>query len=261
MPVLALALHAERIYSDGVWNRTRRLALAVSQLGGALTFFVYPYRAQVAGKDISQRVRWLASHGHEVAQHTHFYAGQRTEGPTKSTDLSEGNIRRCLQADQRTLRSMGCVPRGFTAGAWHVNDSILRSLVEMGIEYDSSARLRSCGSPATPQAHHLWLTAPRLWNQGERALLLLPTTCSIGQWFRWGRRIPARESCGYQSVYLHDYDLLKPATLAMTWLFSRLHGRHFTPMARIADGFLEEGVSGDTAERQVRPAGGLLLNQ
>ncbi|CEP68819.1 Polysaccharide deacetylase [Moorella glycerini] len=82
------------------------------------TFFVYPFRAQVAGAEISERVQEIAAFGHEIAQHTHFYAGTKIDKPDKVNDLSKENIARCLQRDFETLCDMGFRPYGFTAGGW-----------------------------------------------------------------------------------------------------------------------------------------------
>lgn len=39
-------------------------------------------------------------------------------------------------------------------------------------------------------------------------LLCLLTTCSLGEWFKWGRKVTAEGALLHQPVYLHDYDLL-----------------------------------------------------
>ena len=71
----ALAFHAEKLHDDRVWRRVQPVARWMSARGIRATFFVYPFRAQVANRDITQRVQALAALGHEIGQHTHFYDG------------------------------------------------------------------------------------------------------------------------------------------------------------------------------------------
>ena len=63
--------------------------------------------------------------------------------------------------------------------------------------------------------HHRWLTEAESYSRDGDPLLLLPTTCSLGQWFKWGRRTVLAGPPDYQMVYLHDYDLLASRTRLM----------------------------------------------
>lgn len=82
-----------------------------------VTFFVYPFRTGVARKDITERLRALASLGHEIGQRTHFYAGTKIDKPEKVNDFNPENIVHCLRRDFETLAQTGVRPTGFTAGA------------------------------------------------------------------------------------------------------------------------------------------------
>ena len=95
---------------SGVGSCRSRTALAED--GIALTFFVFPYRAEAVGADLTARVRELKELGHEIAQHTHFYAGKSFLTEQKSDDFSDGNVVACLERDADTLRAMGVEPRG-----------------------------------------------------------------------------------------------------------------------------------------------------
>ena len=71
-------------------------------------------------------------------------------------------------------------------------------------------------SPWQPpfNSHHRWLTEATSYSRDGR-LVLLPTTCSLGQWFKWRRRTVIADPPDYQMVYLHDYDLLASRTRLM----------------------------------------------
>ncbi len=121
----ALALHTERLHDDRVWKRLLIILTIMRRLGSRATFFIYPFRSVVAGKDISDRVRTLAVHyEQEIAQHTHFYAGGSLEKPHKRNDLSPENIQNCIERDFKWLCRIS-QPRGFTAGGWIVPEAVL----------------------------------------------------------------------------------------------------------------------------------------
>jgi len=125
MIMKALAFHVEKLHGDCVWKRVEKVARWTIRQRTKLTFFIYPFQAQVVRKDIAERVRALAALGPEVGQHTHFYAGTKIDKPDKVNDLSQANIMYCIRRDFETLSSMGIQPKGFTAGAWIVNEAVL----------------------------------------------------------------------------------------------------------------------------------------
>jgi hypothetical protein len=181
------------------------------------TFFVYPFRAEVVGRDITERVRTLASLGHEIGQHTHFYKGSKIDKPDKTNDLSDGNIICCLRRDSDTLKMMGFSPKGFTAGAWLANETVWGTLVDLGFVYDCSVRFPGPRKTATTPFLH-WRLVPELYTTTRGHIVCMPTTCSLGEWFNWGRKAQVGAIHAYQLVYLHDYDLLSTRVYLMMWL-------------------------------------------
>ena len=128
MTSTTLAFHAEKLHEQRVWKKVERVAGWMAEHNMKATFFVYPFPAAVAGKSISERVQWLGSLGHEIAQHTHFYAGTKIAKHEKRDDLSKANVVHCIRRDFETLKEFGFSPKGFTAGSWFVNDEVLDAL-------------------------------------------------------------------------------------------------------------------------------------
>ena len=236
----ALAFHAEKLYDDQVWKKVKQVAAWMSHRGIESTFFVYPFRAQVVKIDISERVRALAALGHEIGQHTHFYAGTKIDGHGKVDDFSETNIEHCLRRDFETLCQIGVPPKGFTAGAWVINDTVLGALVKLDFTYDCSAHFpKPTGTPDSPNRR--WLRTSQLYTTPAGTLLCLPTVCSLGEWFKWGWRVKIDEPVPYQLVYLHDYDLQSPRNYLPLWAFLIITGRnHFLSGNVLAQQFLNK---------------------
>ena len=234
MSAVAIAFHAERLHDDQTWRRVERFARWMDRRNIRATFFVYPFRAQVAGMDITHRVRAVAALGHEIGQHTHFYAGTKIDHGEKINDLSAENIINCLNRDFNTLAEMGFVPTAFTAGAWLVNRIVCDTLVNLGFVYDWSTRFPQ--SRIVDQSpDHSWLRSPRFHSHGQGGVLCLPTTCSLGEWFKWGRRVKIEARFPYQLIYLHDYDLLSFRNRLLLSCFLNICSRHtFMPLATIA---------------------------
>jgi hypothetical protein len=249
---IALVFHAEKLHSDPVWREVEKVAYRLVACDVRATFFVYSFPAAVAAVDISARVRWLGSLGHEIAQHTHFYAGSRIRKNEKIDDLSDANVVHCLQRDFEALRQSGFLPKGFTAGSWYVNDTVLSTLIGLGFDYDCSAQL------LTPRAagcspHQRWLGAPQFFRNASGQLLCLPTTCSLGQWFKSAARLVRENQAAYQLIYLHDYDLLNIVERSMLHCFLKItKGRTLVPSASIARYYLySDGERCGSEQRQV----------
>jgi hypothetical protein len=230
-----LAFHAEKLHDDQVWRRIAHVARWLPQHGIKATFFVYPFRAQVANRDITDRVHSLAALGHEIGQHTHFYAGTKVDKPEKVDDLSETNISYCLHRDFRTLHQMGFLPKAFTAGSWFVNGTVWDTLVELGFAYDCSAQFpKPVDMPKSP--YNCWLRSPQIYRNPQGRLICLPTTCSLGEWFKWGRKVKTEGKMPYQIVYLHDDDLLSPHYYFLVWCFLLMvRGRAPKGLASLAE--------------------------
>jgi hypothetical protein len=207
MTSFTLAFHAEQLHERRVWKKVSRVAGWLAEHNMKATFFVYPFPAAVAGKNLSKHVQWLNSFGHEIAQHTHFYAGTQITKHEKRNDFSKANIIHCLRRDFETLKAFGFPPKGFTAGSWFINDVVLDTLIELAFVYDCSAqfpRPKTWGRNPPDDC----LSAPEYYSNAHGRIFRLPTTCSVGEWFKWGHKAGQERNPFYQIVYLHDYDLL-----------------------------------------------------
>ena len=211
----ALAFHTERLQDDRVWKRLLIILTIMRCLRSRATFFIYPFRALVAGRDISDRVKVLAvDYKQESGQHTHFYAGSSVNKLDKRNDLSPRNIQNCIERDFKWLSGIS-EPKGFSAGGWIVTEAVFRSLVNLGFDYDCSARVPSFDKGRETSPDLLWLPKTEERFIENRSLILVPTTHTLRQsLFRERRRYvplkrPFESSDQYQLVYLHDYDLLR----------------------------------------------------
>jgi hypothetical protein len=238
-PLVALAFHAERLHETTTWAHVATVVRRIAHGRASATLFVYPFPAHVAGGDLTDRLQALTALGQEIGQHTHFYAGHQIGKTEKTDDFSDDNVKRCIQRDFRLLEQAGARCRGFVAGAWIVTPTVLDTLAELGFSYDCSARLPRRERYDRDRLHE-WLTTPRVETRQARALIRLPTTCSLGEWFKWGWRLRAAAPEPFQIVYLHDYDLNRPR---MRWLlaaFVRLNRGRMIPAgalpARLATG-------------------------
>ena len=249
---IALVFHAEKLHADHVWREVEKVAQRLAARDVRATFFVYSFPAAVAGVDISARLRWLGSLGHEIAQHTHFYGGRSIRKNEKVDDLSDTNVVHCLQRDFKTLRQSGFLPKGFTAGSWYVNDTVLSTLIGLGFDYDCSAQLLTSRG-AGCSLHQRWLGAPQFFDNTSGRLLCLPTTCSLGQWFKSAATLVREQHLAYQLIYLHDHDLLNVVERSMLRCFLKItKGRILVPSASIArDYLIRTGEPCGSEQRQI----------
>lgn len=205
-------IHAERLHEEPTWAAVQWLLRFLARRDGRATFLVCPLRASAAGIDLAPRLRELADHGHEIGQHTHFYALKSSPmgriAFEKRTDLSPDNVRRCLDHDLRVLREAGMMPRGFVSGAWAIDDTIFAWLEENGFAYDLSFRSFRLGyrSEVAARGDDRW--AP--FRHGR--LLEIPTTANLATALRdavVGRDRPSViGGQPFRVLYVHDYDLV-----------------------------------------------------
>ena len=199
-----LTVHAERLHEAAVWHAVRRLLRRLERTGGRATFLVSPLRASAASVDLGPRLRELVARGHEVGQHTHYYAlvsGADRVSFEKRTDASPENVRRCLDHDYGRLLAAGLRPRGFVAGAWAIHDTARDWLVEHGFEYDLSFRSFPLGYDNPAAAPGDGCDGPFV----RGGLVTLPTTATLALALR---RALARRERVHEVVYVHDYDLI-----------------------------------------------------
>ena len=238
---MTLAFHAEKLHQNRVWQRVEKAAHGLSRHGICATFFVYPFPATVYGKSIDRRVRALAALGHEIAQHSHFYTGCNIDKTNKADDLSNENILHCVRRDFEALATIGEIPKGFTAGSWFVNDIVLDALVDLKFVYDCSAQFPK-PKPATQDPRTQWLPSPQIYSNDRGRLIRLPTTCSLGEWFKWGRKTGIDHDHFHQVVYLHDYDLLSYRAHFMLFCFLRMIRRKaLEPTSSAAEQYMRYG--------------------
>lgn len=234
-----LVFHAEKLHEDPVWERVLPVARRLSEAEVRITYFVFPFRADAVGADLAPRVRELDRLGHEIAQHTHFYAGTSFLTGQKADDLSDANVAACINRDFERLLRIGVEPRGFTAGAWQLPEAGLKALAALGIEYDCSTR-HPHPSLDSSNRHHRWHSGAAIHGRDGARLVMLPTTCSLGGWVKWGRRATTTGPPDYQMVYLHDYDLLAARTRLLLACFLGLRRKRMN----IAAGELAREVLG-----------------
>ena len=204
-----ISLHAERLERDDVWRRTDAFLHRLERRGGRATVFVHPRSAIAAGAQLRPRIRELLDRGHEIGQHTHFYAGDSGVGKPQ-TDLSPENVRRSLDRDHRYLSDAGADPRGFVAGAWAMVAEVTPWLRDHGFTYDASVR-------AFPLSYDSGAASPGDgWTAAEieQGFVRLPTTAPVSRAVR-GRAPRARVAqTDYELLYLHDYDLTRARSRA-----------------------------------------------
>jgi peptidoglycan/xylan/chitin deacetylase (PgdA/CDA1 family) len=207
----AICLHAERLHDERVWRRTQEALDELDRAALKMTFLVYPMRSIAAGRDVRARVEEIAARGHEVGQHTHFYAGAATERPDKRTDLSDRNVRECIARDRAWLGECGVEPKGFCGGNFMMTESAFEALARAGFVYDCSARMT--WERDNFEAPHPWSDRAEVRRFDGRALVLLPNTeyLTLPQLLHPRRRnrvTPLANGTSYQLVMNHDYDLL-----------------------------------------------------
>jgi peptidoglycan/xylan/chitin deacetylase (PgdA/CDA1 family) len=206
-----ISIHAERLERDDVWRRTDAFLHRLERAGGRATVFVHPRSAIAAGSDLGPRIRALFERGHEIGQHTHFYADQEEDGKPLS-DFSADGVRSCLERDRRLLCDAGAEPRGFVAGAWAIVDAVGPWLRGHGFTYDASVRAfaLSYESHAASRGDG--------WNAAERedGIVRLPTTAPVSAILRGRLRRARVADVEYELLYLHDHDLLRARSRAAT---------------------------------------------
>ena len=237
-------VHGERLERQDVWRRTSALLWGIERCGGRATVFIHPLTAMEAGVDLGSRIRELRSRGHEVAQHTHFYAARRPEaalGADPISLLTQANILRCLDRDLAYLHGAGAEPRGFVAGGWAVSEEALGWLREHGFVYDAGVRSFALSYPNPDAAAGDGWTAPRL----EDGLLRLPTTAPLAATARGGGAPVQAGDVAYEMTFVHDYDLLNPVRrLAAAAVLRRWRSGPWTTAAGLARAIAGPRVDG-----------------
>jgi predicted deacetylase len=230
--------HAERLERPDVWDRTRRVLDVLDGKRIRATLFVHPFSALQSGADLAPAIAELLQRGHEVAQHTHFYAEPKDPNTKPESDLSPANVRRRLDQDLADLRRCGADPKGFVPGGWAMSPDALAWLGENDFRYDAGVRnfpLRYTSPPA--EAGEGWSHPKREAN----GVLRMPTTAPVTHAALGGANPAGTDDLRFDVVYLHDYDLLAlRARAAVRVLLARWGSKGWTTAgnlaARIGDG-------------------------
>jgi peptidoglycan/xylan/chitin deacetylase (PgdA/CDA1 family) len=209
--LLAVTFHAEHLERDDVWSHVARAAGAFARRRIPLTFFVHPFHAIRAGFDLRARLQELRDQGHEIGQHTHYYARfeQTATGTNKRTSLESETIERCLARDHAYLGEAGFSPTGYVSGGWAINDEVFAWLRANRFRYDCSFRTYRLPY-ANPAAAAGDDASGPFWLD---RLLEVPTTAGLTTWLRrrpsGAPRPRAGDDARYELIYLHDTDLLE----------------------------------------------------
>jgi len=200
-----LTVHAERLERDDVWRSVAKALDALERHDVRATFFVHPFQAIRADIDIGERIRELAARGHEIGQHTHFYATYDDgDGRVrKETRADAATVERCGDRDLAYLVAAGTKPAGFVSGGWAMSPDVMAWLEARGFGYDCSFRTYV---PATVPHTTDVVSGPRRIG----SVVEIPTTSTLRDEVR-RFRLARSASVGdvrYHLSYLHDDDLL-----------------------------------------------------
>ncbi len=91
-----------------------------------------------------------------------------------------------------------------------MTEAVFESLVDLGFDYDCSARVPSLRK-GVETGPNLWLAEAQKRLIQNRPLILVPTTHTLRTSLLAKRNLttPLKAGHRYQLSYLHDYDLLK----------------------------------------------------
>lgn len=229
----------------------------------------------VIGKDLQDRanrsrLRWLASKGHEIANHSwsHYI---------NLGSMSVEEMRFEVRASHfRIADCVGYEPKGFVAPAWSYSDALMRVLISCGYEYDTSLfptpllypflfknALNHLNQPAKLRRvldRKDWLEPvrarrdPFVMQRGDGQLVMLPmpvTTGPLGMavWqttgfvFGWRKHFrlmeQALEARTHVNYVIHPADLLGESDVPSGYQHSleRLNGSWQEKMDRMSECF------------------------
>jgi hypothetical protein len=214
--VATVSCHVERPLDDRCWQAFSELQRR--RPGG------FPIAALMRPPDPDEsetlwlaRARIAAGHG-PLGHHTHW--GGAGQARPAGGDTA-GRVRR----EATWLRERGLEPRLFCGGGWYMDEDVAGALAELGYSDCTATAFRPTYLP--PGASRLELAEPAWLRFGDRRLLELPTTHSLGMAARAAfARLPA-----YVHVYFHDTDLLEARRRAALVFALGVIGRRRRPVA------------------------------
>ncbi len=209
-----MSCHVERPLDDAAWGAFAQLQ-ARRPGGFEIAALMRPPAEGESESLWLARARIAAAHG-PLGQHTHW-GGPAQARPTGGDPAAR------VRAEAQWLREHGLELRLFAGGGWYMDERVAATLAELGYADCTATAFR----PAylDPGAPRLALAEPARLRLGDRTLLELPSTHSLGMAARAALgRLP-----GYVHVYFHDTDLLDPRRRRALELALRIIGRRRRP--------------------------------
>lgn len=185
-----VSCHVERPLDDRIWERFSRL-----QSRRRIAALIRPPAEDEDADLWLERAREAAARG-PLGHHTHW------GGPSQARPIG-GDPAARVRREGAWLREQGLAPTLFCGGGWYFDPDVAAAAADLG--YADCTATAFVPSYLAADAPRLGREAPcRLGLQGDRELLELPTTHSLGMLARGlvGRLPP------YVHVYFHDTDLL-----------------------------------------------------
>tara|TARA_Y100000310_G_scaffold343301_1_gene450261 strand:- start:11956 stop:13116 length:1161 start_codon:yes stop_codon:yes gene_type:complete len=136
-----ITIHTERLHDDRLWLKIQKIVRLFNKYDIRATWFsINPNFSiyQEMGFDEKKwidRLRYLAEHGQNIQQHTHFYEGKKGQ-----YNLTPDYLRKRLLEDRNWLTKQGYTIKEFVSGSWILNDDLKAILKELGYRYDYSMR-------------------------------------------------------------------------------------------------------------------------
>jgi len=202
---ICFVIHTERLHDDRVWKRIKKLLSFFKKFNiRANWFLINPafsgYRAMGFDEEKwKERLKILVENNQSIEQHTHFYKGKKGVPKGEGYDLSEENILKRIREDREWLKNQGFEVKGFTSGAWKINEEILGVLAKEGYRYDLSFNNFNLDK--------------NLSIKEIGGILEIPATTNIKRLFwdlirlKWKRRILKYKDTEILLVHFHDFDL------------------------------------------------------
>jgi len=190
-----VSCHVERPLDDRCWEAFARFQ--ASRPGGFRVAALIRPPDEAAGESEAlwlARARIAAASG-DLGHHTHW-GGPEQARPTG------GDPAERVRREAAWLRERGLEPALFCGGGWYIDEAVAETVAELGYADCTATAFRPSYLPAG--APRLSLREPAWLRIGDRRLLELPTTHSLGMALRAALGpLPA-----HVHVYFHDADLL-----------------------------------------------------
>jgi hypothetical protein len=210
-----VSCHVEQPLDDATWARFA--AFQSARPGGfRITALVRPPHDGEDSTIWLERAREAAARG-PLGHHTHWTSPSHAR-PTG------GDPSRRVREEAAWLRREGLEPRFFCGGGWYMDESVAAALADLGYVDCTATAFRP--EYLAEGAPRIGLDAPAWLRLGERRLLELPSTHSLGM----AARAAASSLPAHVHVYFHDTDLLDSRRRVALRAGLALLGRRRTPL-------------------------------